>query len=243
MAKKPLSRRAAVARLVALAMDAELNDILGLLDGLKGKEGAAGGEAAPGAPEDDKPNPDVANIDPDAAPGDLEANDDDVVDQIKAIVGDKLSPEEIGKLVSLVNPPAAEDAGANLDAVVPGKTEKPEDKDTVTRPAMDAAIAKAVKDAEASTISRLRAARDAETAVAPYVGKLVAMDSADEVYAAALKQLGVNVKGVHPSAFPAILKAQPLPGSRPANRFAADSAPSADFNKRFPTAAAAIRHV
>lgn len=53
-----------------------------------------------------------------------------------------------------------------------------------------------------------RALRLAEDAVRPLVGQLVAMDSADDVYAAALKQLGVKIDGVHPSAYPALIEAQ-----------------------------------
>lgn len=53
-----------------------------------------------------------------------------------------------------------------------------------------------------------KALRQAEDAVRPLVGQLVAMDSADEVYATALKQLGVNIEGVHPSAYPALVEAE-----------------------------------
>lgn len=53
-----------------------------------------------------------------------------------------------------------------------------------------------------------RALRQAEDAVRPLVGEMVAMDSAEEVYAAALKQLGVKIDGIHPSAYPALIEAQ-----------------------------------
>jgi hypothetical protein len=52
--------------------------------------------------------------------------------------------------------------------------------------------------------------------VRPYVGDLnpVAYDSADEIYAAALASLGVKTKGVHPSAYRAMLEMQPRAGQR-----------------------------
>jgi 8-oxo-dGTP pyrophosphatase MutT (NUDIX family) len=53
-----------------------------------------------------------------------------------------------------------------------------------------------------------RELRDAEADVRPLVGQLAAMDSAEDVYRAALTQLKVNIKGVHASAFPALLQAQ-----------------------------------
>ena len=60
----------------------------------------------------------------------------------------------------------------------------------------------------ASLRQEFRALRQAEDDVRPLVGTLVAMDSADEVYAEALKQLGVKIEGVHPSAYPALIQMQ-----------------------------------
>jgi hypothetical protein len=83
------------------------------------------------------------------------------------------------------------------------------------KPAMDAAIATAVKNAENATVKRMHAIAQAEEIIKPYVGKLaVAMDSAEGVYKAALETLGVEITGVHPSAFKAVLLAQQKPGGR-----------------------------
>ena len=127
----------------------------------------------------------------------------------------------------------------------------------VSRPVMDAAIAavrkdarvamdaamrdavrQAAKDAETAAIRRMRAVADAETFVQPWVGHLaIAQDSADEVYRAALATLGVDIGGIHPSAFRAILEAQPKPGTQRA-RVALDSASVKSFAERYPHAAA-----
>ncbi|TIN48458.1 MAG: DUF2213 domain-containing protein [Mesorhizobium sp.] len=91
-----------------------------------------------------------------------------------------------------------------------------DDDDKVDKKAMDAAIAAAVVQAKtevrAEMLKSAAEVRAAEEAVRPYIGKLaMAHDSSDAVYRTALTSLGVNIDGVHPSALPAILKAQPLP--------------------------------
>lgn len=110
--------------------------------------------------------------------------------------------------------------------------------------AMDKAIKlacdAAAKDAEHKTIARMRAISEAEEFVKPYVGKLVAKDSAEAVYKAALDVMKINVKDVHPSAYQAILAAQPKPGGNRKESFAQDSSPgslSADVLAMFPDAA------
>jgi uncharacterized protein len=80
----------------------------------------------------------------------------------------------------------------------------------VTKPAMDEAIAVAVKAAT----DNQREIRDAERAVRPYVGELAMdHDSAADVYRAALKTLGVKADEIHPSALATILSMQPRPGA------------------------------
>lgn len=104
------------------------------------------------------------------------------------------------------------------------------DKDEKDKKAMDAAIKLAVDSASKAQ----RAARDAEKIVRPYVGELAtAFDSADEVYGAALKMLGVKIDGVPAAAFPAILAAQPLPHARKEPKVALDSASAKGTYERF----------
>lgn len=118
-----------------------------------------------------------------------------------------------------------------------------EDEDKVDKKAMDAAIAAAVTKAKtevrAEMLKTSADIRAAEEAVRPYVGKLaMAHDSADAVYRTALGSLGVSIDGVHPSAFPAILKAQPLPGAgpKPNPSVAMDAAGVNSFFELYPAA-------
>jgi hypothetical protein len=116
-----------------------------------------------------------------------------------------------------------------------GRDEDPDDE-PISRKAMDAALAAH----DAALRDRFRALQAALRAVRPYVGDL-AMDQdfadADTVYRAALKMLGVpGVESIHPSAYPALLAAQPKGGER-SRRLATDgaaasSAPPPDFLSR-----------
>lgn len=113
---------------------------------------------------------------------------------------------------------------------------KDEEKEE-NRKAMDAAV----KSAETNAVARVRGIQAAEKAVRPWVGEIntLAMDSGEAVYKAALDLLKVDVTGVHPSAYAAILSAQPKPGDAPAPRqsLAMDAAGAKSFAERFPSAA------
>lgn len=113
--------------------------------------------------------------------------------------------------------------------------EKKDDK--VSKTAMDSAIRLAADSATKKAAQNFRAVREAEQAVRPLIGDVVAMDSADDVYRTALEQSGVDIKGVHPSAFPSMVKMaiSQKENSRPAP-LAQDSASISDFEKAFPTA-------
>lgn len=154
-------------------------------------------------------------------------SDNDDADLRALLKAKGLSDEEIGRICS---------GGTAMD-------QDDDDDDKVTQTAMDAAIAAAVKSATksatAAAIKTQQDIREAERAVRPYVGDLaMAHDSADAVYRTALTSLGVDVDGVHPSAFPAILKLQPKPGDTPPARkpIAQDAAASKEFETRFPHA-------
>jgi len=111
------------------------------------------------------------------------------------------------------------------------------EKDMVTKTAMDAAIEDAVKKERV----RQGKIREAFDAVAPYVGRLqIAADSADDVYGAALKSLGEDIKDIPPAAFPHILKHYPrLDARRTGTRqIAQDKAEGAtkSYGEMFPQA-------
>lgn len=238
-----------------LAQDADIEDVTKLLDALEDLKVEEGLDIDPnsGLPMAKKPDDKTMDAGSEA---------------IKAFLAGKLSDEDIARVCAMIDDGKDEARGEAADEseeekkkrmedekrAKDGKTAKdargakdepldskgkPELKDMVTRPAMDAAIAAAVKAANETAVKTQREIRDAERAVRPYVGDLaMAHDSADAVYRTALTTLGVKIDGVHPSALRAILAAQPVPGAtvkKPA--VAMDAAAADGFAKRFPDAA------
>ena len=216
--KKVLSRRAAGAKstLVSalrplIATDAEISELVNLLDKLDGND------------------PD--GNDPDGDDG-AAAQDGDAEAQVRAILGDKVSPEEVAKVLALIKPAAEDDAPAKpmvpgQPAPLPAKTAKDEtqtvkdndgkedvNKETVTQAAMDAAIGAAVTAANSAALGRLQAINDAQDAVRPFIGSIkvnIAQDSAATVYRMALdhfKSEGhpVDLAGVPEAAFGSVFR-------------------------------------
>jgi hypothetical protein len=190
-----------------------------------------------------------------------EAASDEPAAQIHAMLKNKLSPEEMAQIGELLEKIAApEDEGEESDEHDAEVTDKPEeenpegededeeddmttqDKDLVTRPAMDEAIKAAVASAEKRAKANAKEVRDAEHAVRPWVGELaMAFDSAEDVYRQALTMLKVpGAKTIHVSALPDVLKLIPRPGQQatPAREVSLgmDAAAAADFGKMFPNA-------
>ena len=229
-----------------LAQDAEIGDLVQLLDKLDGLE-PDGDEAAP----------------PIGSDGDRSA-------EIKAILGDNASPEIVAKLCALLNKPAAEDDAPakpmmpGQPAPLPAKTAKDETQEgvtvknndgnddvnkekPVTQAAMDAAISAAVVASSAALLARMQGLDVAREAVRPHIGAVavnVAQDSAATVYRMALDHFRaeghpVNLDGVPDSALAAVfasiapLVQQAARRPAPAPHMAADSASVNDFNKRF----------
>ncbi|HBQ1614873.1 TPA: DUF2213 domain-containing protein [Klebsiella pneumoniae] len=116
------------------------------------------------------------------------------------------------------------------------KTAEDEDDDKVSKTAMDSAIRLAADSATKKAAENFRKIREAEQVVRPLIGDVVAMDSAEDVYRTALEQSGVDIAGVHPSAYPAMVKMaiSQKENSRPV--IAQDSASVSEFEKAFPTA-------
>ncbi|MEX3240522.1 DUF2213 domain-containing protein [Serratia quinivorans] len=116
--------------------------------------------------------------------------------------------------------------------------EDEEDKkdEKVSKTAMDSAIRLAADSATKKAAQNFRAVREAEQAVRPLIGDVVAMDSAEEVYRTALEQADVDISGVHPSAFPAMVKMAISQKDNKRPKIAQDSAIISDFEKDFPEA-------
>ena len=98
---------------------------------------------------------------------------------------------------------------------------------------------KTVKQAMDEVTKNGREVREALKVVRPYVGELAEdHDTASGVYAAALKVMGLDAKGVtDPVALRLVLESQQAPGSQPDTRVAMDSASQKSFDERFPDAA------
>lgn len=201
-----------------LAADQDLGDIAEVLEAI----------APLAVPEVEDEDPSLEQSD---APGpEKRATDNDPMARVLEFLRGKLSPEDMAQIDAI--------CGGAMDAE-PDEKGKEDDKkekgEMVDKAAMDSAI----RDAEGRVVARFSALREAERAVRPYVGELVACDSAEAVYSTALKMLGVDVKDIHPSAYPAILKMQPVPGAKPkaSTPVAMDAARSKSYAERFPDAA------
>ena len=113
------------------------------------------------------------------------------------------------------------------------KTAEDTKVETVSKAAMDEAVAKAAQDAEKGAIAKVRAIVEAEKIVRPYVGEIAAQDSAEAVYKTALETMGVKIEGIHHSAYRAVLEAQPKPGAE-IIRPVFDSKAATDFGTKYP---------
>jgi hypothetical protein len=193
-----------------LAQDADIDDVVELLDKLEAIEPAEIVEEATGASATE------------------EVAEDDTDDAMAYLKG-KLSEEDFAKFCELQSAGGAADEGDDDDK---------KDKDKVTKPAMDAAIADAVRKATSNTMKTQQAIREAERFVRPWVGELaMAHDSAEGVYRTALSTLGVNAEGIHADALRPILEAQQKPGEvKKVIPIAQDAAGAKAFAERFPHA-------
>jgi hypothetical protein len=210
-----------------LAADASLDDIIGMLEKLEDPEDAE-------VSEDEFP--------PEKKDDDEEDDDDkkkkEATDRKKP-AKDKRKPAKDKSVAKDEDDDEEDDDKKDKE---PAKDKKP-GMDTTMRAAMDAAInvavAKAARDAEASTMARLAAIRDAEREVRPYIGDIViAQDTALDVYKLALDSLGVDTKGVTDlTALKLVLSVQPKPGEPKPQRaagMAMDQGALSDLHKRFP---------
>ena len=209
-----------------LAQDADLEDVIEMLDTLDDVTDEIGPELA------DKTDPPAA-VDADG----------EETGKIMAFLKGKISDEDLATLTTMLKPEAAVDETPEAKAEREAKEAKAEkDKDMITKPAMDAAIAAAVTKAsattEAATIARMRSIQEAERAVRPFIGELVvAQDSAAAVYKLALDANEVDVTGVPEAAYSALVKMLRKPDEVRAPRsphVAMDAAGAKKFAERFP---------
>lgn len=114
----------------------------------------------------------------------------------------------------------------------PGKVVDEPKKPEVTKGAMDAAIASAVTAATVKVKADMEALHTARKEVSPMVGE-VALDSAEAVYKFALDHAGIDVEGVHPSAYRAMIR---MAGEQKANPaiIGMDAAAAKQVAEQFP---------
>ena len=156
-----------------------------------------------------------------AAEGGKPAEDEDEPEELPQEGGE---PDE--------DEPPTEDEGDEQDAKE--KTEELQNG-KAEKPAMDAAAIAA--KAEKQAMAKFTAIRKAERAVAPLVGEVAAMDSADAVYRFAMDSVGINYKGVHPSAYPALIEMhQRAQANVQPARVAMDAAATSELAKIMPNA-------
>lgn len=216
-----------------LAKDADIGDVVQLLDKL---------------------NPDGSTADP--AQDVPDAIDADPVEEVLAMLRGKLTDEELAAVAAKLQamaggaaaPAAGVDATPPLGAGTPPLGSEPSGfppkDDDKKPPAMDEATVKnLIAQAEERGRQAAQAIADAKTFVAPWVGAVVAQDSAEAVFGAALKILGIPTEGVHPSALKQILAAQPKPGSTGAPRRLAQDSAAADKLLAAVPGLASVRHV
>lgn len=137
-------------------------------------------------------------------------------------------PENPGKRRKKVVAAADDDTGADPGGKAKDLPAKPE----VTKGAMDAAIAAAVSAATVKVKAEMEALHAARKEVAPIVGE-VALDSAEAVYKFALDQAGIDVEGVHPSAYRAMVKMHQAEKAKPA-AIGMDAAAAKKTAEQFP---------
>ena len=140
--------------------------------------------------------------------------------------------------------PAQVGKGAPLDLPAKPVTSaggKTQESPKVNQQAMDAAIRKAKEEAKNETIKKMRDIQQAEKDVLPLIGVVMAQDSAEAVYRLALDHFEVDLEGVPPAAYKAMVKLLPKPGEErqinTGKKMAHDAKNVLDFNTRFPSAA------
>ena len=228
-----------------LAADASLEDLAAILNALQaagqildgtageGLEGPEGVEA--GLPEGEEA---------DALPPTLEGQEESG-EMPKEAAGQKLMEilsrlqlpeEELSTINELINvlakaeapKPAAPPKANPFPPKKPGEAMEPQ---PITKPAMDEAIAENSKNVRAEISARYMAGKE----VAPIVGEVdvMALDSVAAIYKLALDEKKIDVAGVDPSAYRALVKMIPREVEN-APMLAADAAAIDELHKKYP---------
>lgn len=217
-----------------LAQDAELGDVIELLDSLD--------DVTDGDVDEDV----IAEAAAEAGGVAAESDTDDE-DEPAAVDADG---DKIAKLLEFLKGKLSDEDFASATELVGASADEPDEDPADTTPVGDGGgkPMKTGMDAKMITAKvqrRLQAIRTAERDVRPLVGELtIAMDSAAAVYKFALDAEKVDVTGVHPSAYGAlvaqVIKGKDGPGRAKIAQDAATEG-AGDFSEMFPNARAPKR--
>ena len=208
-----------------LAQDADLEDVAEVIEALAPIVEALEEPAAAADPVDDP-----------------EAKDEGDADLRAMLKAKGLSDEEIDRICAMGGAPVIDEKDDDkdkkaMDAAIRTAVAAAL-KGTVSKPAMDAAIAEAAEKARTETTAHLAAIDEARRFVRPWVGELpMAFDSAEAVERQALTVLGKAHAGKHPDSLRDIIEACPKPGDAPRTkpRPAMDAANAKSLGERFGT--------
>lgn len=170
-------------------------------------------------------------------------DDDEILQTVLSALEGKVNGDVLAKIKAAISGQAQDaDPDATPDKTPPDDKDEPDD-DKVAKPAMDAAIKAARVQARKDAVKDFNGIRQAEIDVKPLVGDVVAMDSAEEIYRYALEQEGVEIDGVHPTAFRSLVKIQlgARQAAKPGKVLAMDAKAVTGFSSRFPKATKLVR--
>ena len=207
-----------------MAKDADIADIVEVLDQLDDVKEEVAGVVANG--NEEAPPPEDPMLAPVAKDLDVDMDNDGDVDstlppEAESFLRGKLSDADMEQFMMLVCPPAVDKAP---DPLLKAPS------NMITKPAMDAAIQLAVAESRREVNDLHQARRE----VKPYIGEVSdTIGSAPAVYKMALDHIGVSLVGVPVSAYRPLLNALPVPGAnRP--RPAMDAKASNLLEERYP---------
>lgn len=132
---------------------------------------------------------------------DAELSPDELLQVIGSLTNEVQTAEDDGEELP---PEDAEEVGTDEDETNESEQTQEQPAQAQDRAMMKIAMDKAIAKAVAAERKRAQALAQAQRDVAHLVGD-VAMDSAEDVYKFALEQHGVDVAGVHPSAYRAMV--------------------------------------
>lgn len=251
-----------------LAQDADVEDVAEVLEAIGGIDPAMLAEQAQeqDTPVEGNPDKDTPAVEgePDAPLHEEPDGDEDpaMMAKVREWLKDKVPPETMAEFDEMIGEQARDEVDTDVPSEHdkdPAKDENPDDDAMdndipgapdfkgapkvgggMNKQAMDAAIKPIVDAAVAAERKNQTDIRNAFAFVRPWVGEL-AMDASTphDVYRAALRARGVDVKVLPDAALKPVLEAQPRAGAKQQRQIASDArgGKTPSFTEMFPSAA------